>query len=108
MQVYVHLAGKNHGPYSIDQLRQYVQAGNFRDDLLVHVTTKTGGISGISTYDTIGYAIYRNTYSVVGWKLVFITLSSASIAKKSPNKRPAVVKLDRANFFKFKRVKSTT
>ena len=26
--------GKNHGPYSIDQLRQYVQAGNFRDDHL--------------------------------------------------------------------------
>ena len=34
MQVYVHLAGKNHGPYSIEQLRQYVQAGNFRDDHL--------------------------------------------------------------------------
>ena len=34
MQVYVHLTGKNHGPYSIDQLRQYVQAGNFRDDHL--------------------------------------------------------------------------
>ena len=34
MQVYVHLAGKNHGPYSIDQLRQYVQAGNFKDDHL--------------------------------------------------------------------------
>ena len=31
MQVYVHLAGKNQGPYSIDQLRQYVQAGNFKD-----------------------------------------------------------------------------
>jgi hypothetical protein len=34
MQVYVHLAGKNHGPYSVDQLRQYVQAGSFRDDHL--------------------------------------------------------------------------
>ena len=34
MQVYVHLAGKNHGPYSIDQLRQYVKAGNFRYDQL--------------------------------------------------------------------------
>jgi hypothetical protein len=34
LQVYVHLAGKNHGPYSIDQLRQYVQAGSFRDDHL--------------------------------------------------------------------------
>ena len=32
MQVYVHLAGKNHGPYSIDQLREYVQTGNFKDD----------------------------------------------------------------------------
>ena len=34
MQVYVHLAGKNHDPYSIDQLRQYVQAGHFRYDQL--------------------------------------------------------------------------
>jgi hypothetical protein len=34
MQVYVHLAGKNYGPYSIDQLRQYVQAGSFKDDNL--------------------------------------------------------------------------
>ena len=32
MQVYVHLAGKNYGPYSVDQLRQYVQAGNFSAD----------------------------------------------------------------------------
>lgn len=32
MQVYVHLAGKNYGPYFLEQLRQYVQAGNFRDD----------------------------------------------------------------------------
>ena len=32
MQVYVHLAGKNYGPYFFEQLRQYVQAGNFRDD----------------------------------------------------------------------------
>ena len=34
MQVYVHFAGKNHGPYSIDHLRQYVQAGSFKDDNL--------------------------------------------------------------------------
>jgi hypothetical protein len=34
MQVYVHIAGNNHGPYSIDQVRQYVQAGNFKDDHL--------------------------------------------------------------------------
>ena len=33
MQVYVHLAGKNHGPYSIDQLRQYVQAGSSQEDV---------------------------------------------------------------------------
>ena len=32
MQVYVHLAGKNYGPYFLEQLRQYVQAGNFMDD----------------------------------------------------------------------------
>ena len=36
MQVHVHLAGKNHRPYSIDQLRQYVQSGNFRDDHLAY------------------------------------------------------------------------
>ncbi len=34
MQIYVHIDGKTHGAYSIDQLRQYVQAGNFKDDHL--------------------------------------------------------------------------
>ena len=32
MQIYVHLGGKNYGPYSIEQIRQYVQAGNFTVD----------------------------------------------------------------------------
>ena len=32
MQVYVHLAGKNYGPYSLEQLRSYVKAGNFKID----------------------------------------------------------------------------
>ena len=34
MQIYVHVDGKNFGPYTLDQLRQYVKAGNFRDDHL--------------------------------------------------------------------------
>ena len=34
MQLYVYFGGQNHGPYSIDQIRQYVQAGNFKDDHL--------------------------------------------------------------------------
>ena len=32
MQIYVHLSGKNYGPYSIEQIRQYVKAGNFTVD----------------------------------------------------------------------------
>ena len=32
MQIYVHLGGKNYGPYSIEQIRQYVKAGNFTVD----------------------------------------------------------------------------
>ena len=31
-QTYVHIGGKNYGPYTVDQLRAYVKAGNFRED----------------------------------------------------------------------------
>ena len=34
MQVFVHIGGKNYGPYSVDQLRSYVKAGNFKEDHL--------------------------------------------------------------------------
>ena len=32
MQVFVHIGGKNYGPYSVEQLRSYVKAGNFKED----------------------------------------------------------------------------
>ena len=53
MQVYVHLAGKNHGPYSIDQLRQYVQAGSFRDDHLACYD----GTNWVKIKDVPGFAV---------------------------------------------------
>ena len=53
MQVYVHLAGKNHGPYSIDQLRQYVQAGNFKDDHLACYV----GTNWVKIKDVTGFAV---------------------------------------------------
>jgi len=53
MQVYVHLTGKNHGPYSIDQLRQYVQAGNFRDDHLACYD----GTNWVKIKDVPGFAV---------------------------------------------------
>ena len=53
MQVYVHLAGKNHGPYSIDQLRQYVQAGNFKDDNLACYD----GTNWVKIKDVPGFAV---------------------------------------------------
>ena len=53
MQVYVHFAGKNHGPYSIDQLRQYVQAGNFRDDHLACYD----GTNWVKIKDVPGFAV---------------------------------------------------
>lgn len=53
MQVYVHLAGKNHGPYSIDQLRKYVQAGNFRDDHLACYD----GTNWVKIKDVPGFAV---------------------------------------------------
>ena len=34
MQIYVHINGKNYGAYTVDQLRQYVQAGSFKEDHL--------------------------------------------------------------------------
>ena len=53
MQVYVHLAGNNYGPYSIDQLRQYVQAGNFRDDHLACYD----GTNWVKIKDVPGFAV---------------------------------------------------
>lgn len=53
MQVYVHLAGKNHGPYSIDQLRQYVQAGSFKDDHLACYD----GTNWVKIRDVPGFAV---------------------------------------------------
>ena len=53
MQVYVHLAGKNHGPYSIDQLHQHVQAGNFRDDHLACYD----GTNWVKIKDVPGFAV---------------------------------------------------
>ena len=32
MQIYVHISGKNYGPYSIDQLREYVSKGSFKSN----------------------------------------------------------------------------
>ena len=32
MQVFVHIGGKNYGPYSVEQLRSFVKAGNFKED----------------------------------------------------------------------------
>jgi len=32
VQIYVHISGKNYGPYSIDQLREYVSKGSFKSD----------------------------------------------------------------------------
>ena len=53
MQVYVHLAGKNHGPYSIDTLRQYVQAGSFKDDHLACYD----GTNWVKIKDVPGFAV---------------------------------------------------
>lgn len=50
MQVYVHRNGQNLGPYSIGQLRPYLQAGNFTgDDLACH-----DGLNWVSLKDVPG------------------------------------------------------
>ena len=37
MKIYVHREGKNYGPYSVSQLKEYLQEGNFiEDDLACH------------------------------------------------------------------------
>ena len=37
MKIYVHREGKNYGPYSVAQLKEYLQARNFiKDDLACH------------------------------------------------------------------------
>ena len=53
MQIYVHLGGKNYGPYSIEQIRQYVQAGNFTvDQQACH-----DGRNWVRISDLPGYAV---------------------------------------------------
>jgi endonuclease YncB( thermonuclease family) len=32
VQIYVHISGKNYGPYTIDQTREYVSKGSFKSD----------------------------------------------------------------------------
>ena len=32
MQIYVHISGKNYGPYTLDQLREYVSKGSIEND----------------------------------------------------------------------------
>ena len=32
MQIYVHISGKNYGPYTLDQLREYVSKGSIKVD----------------------------------------------------------------------------
>ena len=37
MQIHIHKDGKTHGPYSIEQIRQFLKAGNFTgNDLACH------------------------------------------------------------------------
>ena len=40
MQVFVHIGGKNYGPYAVEQLRSYVKAGNFKEDHLACFDSK--------------------------------------------------------------------
>ena len=67
MQVYVHLAGKNHGPYSIDQLRQYVQAGNFKDDHLACYD----GTNWVKIKDVPGFAVVAKVADISSPIIIF-------------------------------------
>ena len=53
MQIHIYKDGKTYGPYSIDQLRQYVQAGNFKDDHLACYD----GTNWVKIKDVPGFAV---------------------------------------------------
>ena len=73
MQVYVHRDGQNMGPYSIGQLRPYLQAGNFTgDDLACH-----DGANWIALKDVPGIIGRANKQA-----------PQARIAKKEPVAKP--------------------
>ena len=73
MQVYVHRDGQNLGPYSIGQLRPYLQAGNFTgDDLACH-----DGANWVALKDVPGIIERVNKQA-----------PQARIAKKEPVAKP--------------------
>ena len=53
MQIYVHISGKNYDPYTLEQVRQYLKAGNFTgSDLACHDGAnwiKLSQVPGIAT-----------------------------------------------------------
>ena len=53
MQIYVHINGKNYGAYTVDQLRQYVQAGSFKEDHLACYD----GTNWVKIRDVPGFAV---------------------------------------------------
>ena len=86
MQVYVHLTGKNHGPYSIDQLRQYVQAGNFRDDHLACYD----GTNWVKIKDVPGFTVVAKKAKPVQQK---VQQKAPQKTKKMRTKKLLVVSL---------------
>ena len=55
MQIYVHLGGNNYGPYSIEQVRQYVKTGNFT----VNQQACHDGRNWVRISDLPGYAVAK-------------------------------------------------
>lgn len=55
MQIYVHLGGNNYGPYSMEQIRQYVKTGNFT----VNQQACHDGRNWVRISDLPGYAVAK-------------------------------------------------
>ena len=60
MQVFVHIGGKNYGPYSVEQLRSYVKAGNFKEDQAACYDSK----NWVRIREVPGFAVERFKHEV--------------------------------------------
>ena len=86
MQVYVHLAGKNYGPYSVEQLRSFVKAGNFKEDHLACFD----GRNWVRINQVPGFVVEAKTQPVAPQKVAKVVPTKT---KKQRTKKLVIVSL---------------
>ena len=86
MQVFVHIGGKNYGPYTVEQLRSYVKAGNFKEDHLACFDGK----NWVRINQVTGFVVEAKTQPVAPQKVAKVVPTKT---KKQRTKKLVIVSL---------------